>query len=414
MARISMQRRDLLGGLGAGTVLFAPLVRQVNAWAAGKATPNFLAFFTPNGHVRSDFGGSGEGTSFTLKSSLAPLEPHKGKLAIVSNLDNPGASSKGSHEDCVRTLTCMPGPGLYEAFGPSIDWVIGNHLNSRPMTLSSSWPGRPNWQSKISWQKEKVFDPHVDSASGMFGEVFANVMPTQSAAEVEKTLRAKKSILDHVVGDINALNARLPGAQRPKLQTHTEAIRQLEKSLTPASVASCSTTSLKAALDAGGTGLQRSLELKIDLIATAFACGARRSASLLAQGASGGINPVGGPGNHHNVSHGEVPDAKNVWKKIDLWYANRFAYLMKKFTDLGIIDNTVTVWATEISEQHSQIGFVMPVAGGGALGMQLGKAYGDKDQISNLWVSCQKAMGLAKDTFGNKSSGGIPGLWKAV
>jgi Protein of unknown function (DUF1552) len=69
----------------------------------------------------------------------------------------------------------------------------------------------------------------------------------------------------------------------------------------------------------------------MDLIATAFACGLSHSATLLWQGASGGKNPFGSPG-HHEVSHGEAP--QSVWKMIDTWYAQRFAYWLAKATEL--------------------------------------------------------------------------------
>jgi hypothetical protein len=149
----------------------------------------------------------------------------------------------------------------------------------------------------------------------------------------------------------------------------------------------------------------------VDIIGTAFACGVRRSATLMVQPGNAGINPIGGVGNHHQVSHDGPVDTRI---QIDHWYATRFASLLKRFSDLGVLDTTVIAWVTEIVEDHSQYGFVTPIAGGSALGMQHGRVYDNGKTLSNLWVSVQQAMGVRSDTFGSGSSGGIPGFFKPV
>jgi hypothetical protein len=247
---------------------------------------------------------------------------------------------------------------------------------------------------------------------------------------------------------VATFSTRLAASDRRKLTNHLDALRQLETALAPTAAASCGATApLKTRADASpsATGLggyaqsasrccgggcsdskgsapllQSEIELRIDLITTAYACGVRRAGTLLCQPGTAGVNPVGGFGNHHDVSHagvfnlGNNADAQKVWIQIDQWYAQRFAYLLKRLTDLQIIDTTVVAWITEIVETHDQRGYVTPVAGGGALGMQHGRLYSDGQTLSNLWVSVQKAMGIAKDTFGAGSSGGVPGLWKPV
>jgi hypothetical protein len=421
MPSVHIGRRDLLRGLGVGAAFFAPFARQARSWAAGKPTPNVFVLHTPNGHVRSAFGGSGSGGGFTLKSSLAPLESVKAKVAIMGDLDNAGASSKGSHEDIVRQLTSVPGSDMYRGYGSSIDWVVANATQTRPMTMSSRVGSKPDWNTKLSWRQDGVFEPQVEDATAIYTGVFGNVMATPATpadpAIAQRMLAQGKSVLDLVRVDISTLMSRLAPPERTKLEVHLDSLRQLEGALKPVATvgtAGCDPAPVKAKIAAGeagtaGQALQKSMEIKFDLAATAFACGVRRAATLLGQPASAGINPLGGIG-HHNLSHGEGPVAD--WIKIDVWYAERFAYFVKKLIDMQLIDSTVVVWTTEISEQHNQRGFVIPVAGGGALGIQLGQAYAARDTLSNLWVSVQKAIGVSKDTFGAGSSGGMPGLLK--
>lgn len=418
MSNIKLGRRDLLRGLGAGAVLLSPFVRSATAYAAPGSPPNLLIFHTPNGHLRSAFGGTGAGADFKLLPSLAPLEPYKSQVSVLRNINNPGASTKHSHEDIVRLLTCLPGGDIYRGYGPSIDWVVAKSFGQRPMTLSSMWSAAPNWQTKLSWKEDNAFDPHVDSAQAAYADVFGGfVAPSTGGVDVARLGAQNKSVLDFVMQDIATLNGRLSAQEKIKLGNHLEALRQLEKSVSGG--LTCSTDGLKAAVDAmpaGGSrteALQRAIELKVDLMTTAFACGVRRVGTLLCQGGSAGINPISGGGDHHPLSHAAFDDknagAIETIKKVDAWYAARFAYVLKRLTDLDLLQNTVVVWTSEIAEQHVQTGHVIPIAGGGGLGMKHGRVY-EGGLLSNVWVSVQNAMNIDKSAFGAQSSGGIPGL----
>ena len=114
-------------------------------------------------------------------------------------------------------------------------------------------------------------------------------------------------------------------------------------------------------------------ELWMDMIATAFACGTRRVAVIQWQGASEGYNPaddMGSP-NHHSVTQGAA--RSDHWVAIDTWYANRFAYQLAALKKLGVLDRTIVVWVSEITEGHNQLNMVTVVAGGQALGMKMGQ-----------------------------------------
>jgi hypothetical protein len=232
----------------------------------------------------------------------------------------------------------------------------------------------------------------------------------------------RKSVLDFVREDVSTFMTRVPASEKVKLATHLEALREVEKKISPpalaVSTASCAPSAARTRTEIGTTGLtggdelRVAIEIQLDLIATAFACGNRRVATLLTQGASAGRNPFGGV-NHHDVSHGMGVDPGGTWARIDLWYAERFAYFLKRLQELRILDTTVVAWVTEISEDHSQDGFVIPVAGGQALGLRGRRSFG-KNTLSNLWVSVAKAMGQNIETFGVGSAGGIPGLYGPV
>jgi hypothetical protein len=177
--------------------------------------------------------------------------------------------------------------------------------------------------------------------------------------------------------------------------------------------------------------MQKRGELWMDMIATSFACGTRRVATIQWQGASEGydvINDSGSP-DHHSVSHyGFGAASGDRWVGIDTWYAQRFAYMMNALKTLNVLDKTVIAWVSEITEGHNQLNMVTVVAGGRALGMKLGQYVkypfvgqevegsnaisvgrnaGNKS-ISDLWVTCQNAVGVASPTFGDPTVCGGP------
>jgi len=431
--------------MGAGAFLLGPMVKQWRAFAAERPAGQFLAFCTPNGHVRSEFGATGAEGSFALKRSLTPLAPFKNRLSVLT-LDNPAGND--SHESLNRVLTCARDKrttgqsAKYTAGGPSVDWSIANRKGSRPIN-ASTLVSYSDWHAQLSWKAAGVPAGNVGSASSVYSEVFASTVispsagPPSSAAVADRLIAQRRSVLDFVMQDIASLRPRLAVGERSKLDSHLDSLRQMEKGLaagpdrlSTATVAVCARAEAKAAVDAtiaGGEAerLRRSLDVTSDVIATAFACGLRNSATLLAQPASKGINPfiaaADKDSNHHGVSHGGG-GGRSMWAQIDTWYAERFAYLLRRLTDLNIADRTIVAWVSEISEPHNQDGSVIPVFGGDALGMQLGRTMPAAGTFANLWTTVHAALGVPVDSFGTDGGGNpagptgtgtIASLWRA-
>jgi len=170
--------------------------------------------------------------------------------------------------------------------------------------------------------------------------------------------------------------------------------------------------------------MQKRGEVWMDLIATGFACAARRVAVIQWQGASEGYDVGANTGSpdHHSVSHGGFgATSGDRWVAIDTWYANRFAYQLSALQKLGVLDKTVVVWVSELTEQHNQLNMVTVVGGGKALGMKLGQyivypftgrevegsgaiAVGQSPAnrgLNDLWITVQQALGITASTFGD-------------
>jgi hypothetical protein len=440
--RHRIARRRLLQGLGAATTLLSPFVR--NRLADAATGGNFWAWFSPNGHVRSDFGGDGSGPNFTLRPSLSPLEPHKADVIVLRGIANKTSSTFNSHEDACKFLSMYFGGGdKLTVYGPSFDQELALALNAgKPLTLGVD-PQSSNGDiyAALSWVAAGKSDPKIISPVAAYNAAFgAGIMPADNGATAALVLARRKSLLDFVRADIARFSGRLVGKDKENLDLYTTAIRDLENKLAgnpdaSPSAGSCdSAAAQKAASDAAGVngGIARFKaqgEALIDVTATAFACGNRRVATMCWQRGSGGINPVraGGP-DHHGVSHGEAPISE--WKAIDKWYADRFAYTIQKLKSLNILGDTIVVWGSDISENHNQNDQVFVLAGGRNKGIKSGNNirypfFGNSEVFQNeahnvaidprnvsqadLWVSVQKALGVNKDYVGDKNrcTGGL-------
>ncbi|MGE0789667.1 MAG: DUF1552 domain-containing protein [Sandaracinaceae bacterium] len=432
-------RRTLLKGLGAaGAMLLAPTVRRSVAHA-DVGDPSFVVFYSPNGSLREDFGADGTETAFTLRSSLAALEPWRSRITVIHNINNMGYPAREvSHSNVSRILTCVTGTDPQVAAGPSIDYAIADAFGQSPIVLGvHPVGGGVSWHNKLSWAAAGVpTTPDLDSAA-VFGRLFGGIADTPpSDGSADRWNRRQASILDTVRGDIATLRGRLGATGRSLLDVHVSSLRELEQGLQRSDVPAmmCDLGGLEGTLAGtlpfpSGSPSRKSAayaplleahgRLQMDMIATALACGRRRVATLVWQPcAMEGVNVEGTNGSvgHHDVSHWSSADpppisteqAREELRACDRFYARQYAYLLDKLDGLGILGDTFVPWVSDTRDSaHQQGQFQIVVGGGDTHGVRTGRflryAYSGgnnpKTVLSNrsfadLWVSTYRMMGL--------------------
>jgi hypothetical protein len=440
--RRRFSRRSLLRGLGAGTALLAPFVRHRVSTAQAAPPGNLLIFHTPNGHKRGlvvdnqntlCFDAASATGGLTLGTSLMPLQPFQGDIAVIKGLNLKTPTFIASHQDICRILTCRAAPKegndntQFTAFGPSIDQSIGVAFNQQPLVVAvDPFRAVPQWRTFLSWSAPGVNVPFVKDHQQVFTELFGT--PTRSDPTANLAALARLRLRSGVgTNDPTHLGLRLaalrsieqrigqPAAPPPACATND----------LPARIAALPATAPPQIDDKSPDGVvaefQTRGELWMDMIATAFACGKSRVAVIQWQGASEGYNPaddLGSP-DHHSVTEGSAPP--DHWVAIDAWYASRFAYQLAALKTLGVLDKTIVAWVSEITEGHNQLNMVTVVAGGQALGMKMGQyiqypftgpevegqpaiaiAQNPANRsLSDLWVTIQQALGVNEPTFGD-------------
>jgi len=451
-------RRDLLLGLGAGSLLLGPLGRPRLAFAqTPQAQRRFLVFFTSNGHASSGFGTNGSGASFSLNPGMSGAESVKDHVSYINRLSlkNRSDNVRDFHNKLPALLTGKTTMVAATAQGASIDQVVADLSGKAPLTLkvyTDSVRSSEGNSQLLSWKAPGLPNRNEDKPVSIYRNVFEAALPTEAKTDegAKRILEQNKSVLDYNLEDLKLFQGRLQNAEsRQQLEVHLERIRFAEKGVADALASGGSGGAVggvcnnEAAKQAGiyvppkqeGVpynipNFEKHGDVTRQLLVAAFACGLKTAGSVMWQWEGGGINPAGGAGkedDHHFVSHGEGGPA--AWQRIDTYYSGQFAKYLNDFKTAGILDDTVVVWATLLRNNgpadhcHNDLKFV--VGGGKNLGIRhrqtidLPSAGGDSARaaqgssawgVNDLWTTVLQAMG-GKGNFGDHTKGVIPALW---
>src|SRR5262245_33801026 len=133
-----ISRRSVLQGIGATIALpfldaMVPAASAMAQTAAGKAMPKRFAFVAfPHGAIMDRWAPADTGTGFTMSPILAPLEPYRKHMTIVSGLRNKPAETNEPHGYIEQGwLTCVK-PWDFGKAGPdsgvSCDQIAARHV----------------------------------------------------------------------------------------------------------------------------------------------------------------------------------------------------------------------------------------------------------------------------------------------
>ena len=442
---LNLSRRTVLRG--AGVAMALPLLEAMHprrAQAGGAIPKRFVTMFTPNGTIYPSWVPTGTETSFTLSPILAPLAPYQNDLVVVSGLYQQGGGGDGHQNGIGGMLTGQSlNPGPFQgganagsagwANGPSVDQAIAASLGggtSLPsLELGVEVGAGDDWGRMVYGAANQPLTPEESP-----GLAYQRLFATNGASPAELVaLRARKrSILDAVRAQFQAVSARLGAADRARLDQHATALRDIEIRLDAQAMPSPS------CLDPGAPGLPASLtdnsnfpaigKLQMDLLAVALACDLTRVASLQWSRSVSMVRftwlaPTITDA-HHDLSHKPDDDATSQDKlvRINTWYAAQLAYLLGKLATAGetdgtrLLDATLVLWCNELGKgnTHSRqlAPYVLAGQAGGALRTGRFLSYTGDLPHNNLLVSLLQAMDVPVAKFGKDEwcTGPLTGL----
>jgi len=424
-----MRRRAFVTALGASALLpllsrLGPRARSVARAQPASPVRRIVIFFSPNGTVHRFWRPTGEGTSFEFAagSILEPLAALKSRLLILDGIDFKDVSN---HEPGMHAMLTGGGPETASA-GQSVDQYIAARLPAESPFASlelgvgtDAWGG--NTQTRMLYAPGQSFvHPDQDPVS-VYKRLFGGV--GASPAELDARLKKKQSVLDLVRAELGDLRNRVGAEEYGKLDTHLDALRRTETSLSgPAANLSCDAPAPVMQLDPNAhENFAAITRAQTDLLVTALACGMTRVATLQLSHTVGPhvFSWLGLTEGHHSLSHMDDSNSAGVAQFVtaERWLAEQFGYLLQQLDGLpepggdgSLLDHTLVLWSKELADGRLHDNVSVPYVLAGANGFLTTGRYlklgGEPHQ--KLLVSLCHAMGLDNDVFGNDSYGTGP------
>jgi hypothetical protein len=413
-------RRAFLRGAG-GLAIGLPWLESLAPATARAGGPTFpkrlVLWFTPNGTVRPSWT---PGPDFALSPILAPLEPWRDRLLVVSGLDM--ASSGGDRKGHNRGVGAL-WTGIEPFGGNDGDSSYGNGI-SVDQHIAASLPATTPFRTLELGVQVKSTMPNgrmiyggpqqpiapEDSPHALFDRIFADFGGDPGAVTALRARR--KSVLDAVAGDLERVLPRLASADRAKLDAHLSAVRALELRLDQLGGADCTPPELGPPFEyKKNPNYPKVGELQVEMLALALACGLTNVASLMWSSALGSaiFTWLEHTVDHHTLSHDESDAAQQQLVAINAWFTERFAELLGRMDaveegDGTLLDHSVVVWGSELGkgQPHDcrKIPFVLAGSCHGAFATGRHVAYEDGSH-NDLLLSLCEAMDVPTTTIGD-------------
>jgi hypothetical protein len=457
-------RRVFLGGASALIALpfletFAP---KKALGQVGAAPKRFLGYFYPNGMWMEDWRPTGLGTAFTLGTMFGPtgrafddgrqpfpptqdgpsLEMVKQQLLFISGLQNTQQQEgPGDHAGGVgsfMTNRTVPKTTNANMGGPSIDFLISQAIGQdtmRPYFVMSGEGSRPAGSlcdsgyscavaDHVSFNQEGINLPRIENPGEMFDQLFEGLDPMANQQAILERRALNKSVLDLVAAEATALEGQLSRQDRPRLQEYLNSVREVERRISGnmGAGAACMPPTKQATAFKFEDG-RATIDVCHELMALAFQCDATRVISFMWGNSSNGRphNFIDAPGGHHDISHyGGNQDSIARIRRIDYWWARRFAELLIRLQGLqdvdgrSVLDNTLVFQSSDISDGDAHNHDDMPVLlAGGAAGFTMGRHIdltADDRWFGDLFISIGQAFGVELSTFGERGTAPISEL----
>ncbi|MEM7231083.1 MAG: DUF1552 domain-containing protein [Planctomycetota bacterium] len=409
MSRQRSSRREFLRdvGLSAAALPFLTNLPSLGFAQSQKRKQRLVVMFSPNGVVPKNFWPSQVGENFDLKESLKPLAPFQDRTLVLHGVCD---RIRGDGDAHMRGIGCLlTGTELFPgniqggshtpagwSKGISIDQEIKNYLQKSPSTRTRFGslefgvlvPERADTWTRMSYAGANQPLVPIDDPYQMFDKLYGGVKDRESLA----------SVLDELKEDMKKLRGQLSAEDRKLLDEHADRVRDLERELeaSPAATGSVSdggTGSVGHAVPELQPGLEEKSEnmpqlskMQIDLLVNSFAADFSRVATLQDTNSVGNARMkwLGVNDGHHSLSHkpDKDKDAQEQLTKINKWYAEQMAYLLKRLsetrepgTDQSLLDNTVVMWTNELGKGNSHTLNDIPfVLAGNGLDFKMGRS----------------------------------------
>ena len=430
-------RRTFLRGVGV-TVAVPLLDAMVPAHTAlartaARPVPRFAGIWHPHGASPGYWSPLQTGRDFEFSFITKPLERFRDRTVLISGLDCTAAYSTvdepgGNH---ARGAVFLSGARpKRDAVTPNLDVTIDQTIAERwgRETLLSSIQlgiedpsgnsGNCNWgyscayTNSVSWSTPTTPLPTEINPRMAFERMFGDgASPEERRAGRLQTV----SVLDSVTHELTHFKKNLGAGDRSRLDDYLENIRELERRIRIA------TSNPEVELSGEvpfGIPEDKDVHFKLmyDLMVMAFQADITRSATLmLGRDLSASSFPESGyEGGWHGTSHhGDIPDNKANYAKVNRYHVQNLAYFCEKLRNVPdgdgtLLDHVLIYKSSNMGNSHRHAHEKVPVVlVGGVDGTFKGNRHlvfpDSAERTSNLLLSILGLYGIERTSVGDST-----------
>jgi hypothetical protein len=436
-AGLGLNRRHFLRGVGASialpafaslgpTRLFAAEGPTAVATTASGAPLRAAFVYFPNGAIPGSWWPSGEGSEFTFKRTLQPLESLKNQIQILGGLNHKTAEGgpDGAGDHARGNGTFLTGVRLNKSAtnvraGVSIDQVMARevgHVTRFPsLELASDSVRKAGacdsgyscaYQHNISWSSPTTPMTAESNPRLAFERLFGSGAPGQRQASLKRRRQEQRSILDFALEDARSMQRRLGSEDQEKLDQYLTSVREIESRIEKAEqFGDARDPSIETPIGVPAEYTEY-VQLMFDMLVLAFQTDSTRIATLMLahDGSNRSFDQIGISEGHHDLTHHQ--NRKDWVEKvadIDLWYVRQFARFLEKLEttkDLdgkSVLHNSMIVYGSGNADAnrhtHDNLPLVLAGSGGGRLTAGRYVKHGSKP-MTNLFLTIADTMGM--------------------
>ena len=429
----ALPRRTFLRGVGATIAL--PLLDSMVAaqtplrQTAAAPRSRLSCIYVPHGATMDKWTPAATGKDFAFTEILTPLEPFRDRVTIVSNLAHAAAGAVGSDAgaDHARSAAVFLG-GVQPArdairSGTTIDQIAAQRigqdtplpsleLSIEDVAISCGSGYACAYSNTISWKNPTTPLPMENNPQVVFEKLFGD-----GGNDADRAARRQqsRSLLDSVVEQVASLRRDLPAADRVRLSSYLDDVREIERRIQKAETQFPSNLTLPDAPVGVPESFDEHFRIMYDLQVLAFRAEITRVATLMyARDTSLSVYPQSGVRESFHVAshHSNARAQMDRFAIINRYHVQMLAYFLEKLKatpdgDGTLLDHAMVLYGSSMSNgnQHDHDPLPVILAGGGAGRLQGGRHIqtAPHTPMSNLLVSMLQTLGVEAASHGDST-----------
>jgi hypothetical protein len=391
--------------------------------------------FMPHGAVMANWTPATEG-ALELSPILAPLDAHKDRVVVISNLAHAMAGPQGPGDNGGDHTRCpavflngvhpkrTDGADIYA--GTTIDQIAAANIGQETLLPSlelaiedySGLVGSCDvgfsctYMNTISWRSPTAPMPMEINPRVVFDRMFGD---GATADERRRRIETQRSILDAVTQQVRRLQGGLGVSDRTRVADYLDTVREIERRIQLSEKRVAENADVPVTPRGIPDDFVEHTKLMFDLMTIAFQADITRiSTFMMAREVSYrtfpmlGISEAFHPASHHQNS----PERLAQLTRIQAFHVSLWSYWLDKLAatpdgDGSLLDHSLLLYGGAMSNSnvHNHSPLPIVVAGGAAGKLKGGRhlKYAENTPMANLLLTMLDKAGVHQDSVGDST-----------